>query len=711
MSIPLPPTNLRLALGPEGAVYTGYRNIWNSYLASTFEETLIKAKFGNSVVLSSFPNSIWIYPSINSICVAFETNLPAYSHVRYGLTPAYGSQTPVTSEPHFLHVHYITGLLPSTTYHYQLVVRDEWNNISQSIDYSVSTLSVVGKIPLPGAFPGPPYILNTNGAYYYLTQDIHCPTRGLSVGCSGTIIDLNGHTIFYDEGAPLVAENQAWNIYTSSLLSTYGVSSAGYSNKSGCTLVNGRIIQVLTHGTHPDTGLGRGFGPAYGNALGTISGITATYNGIAVSGIVTGTNTITHHNVLTDKGIGPFNRSQGLACIQTGGTSGVPHHYNNLIRRTRHQGIKALRFAATYDHNEIHVDSWATNGFGIMPYTKADNPSYGGPDVVNYNRVYVTGYHGIACRYSANSHHDDNFFCGVSIDPELRDDEYGPISSVMGFRMTQYGGDIYPIINNYWHDNLIIMKMGPDNLGLPNASQTCRGVEFFTDPYLINNVFENNVVKAIVLPGATDLDCYCVAAQGLQSRYLTHEPLYYRGNHFYTNNHFVALADSYGQGSNHRFVGNTYHVIPGGPAYHPIRVGYRTYPTMANRFIDEVGADLSDHLNAGYVADKEYLVGHRIYIAASDGSPIVGATIVVTDSLAWSSPWTYEVVTDASGFATIELLDSRYYTNLTGPNPLLLSSVINHTLIIPGYNPKILTVGEKVANTPATRRTITFTPV
>lgn len=695
MSTPQAPINLRF-IGAEPDYYQQYREVWDEYLNSTLDEALIKAHFGSDLAFVTEGN--WVYPSLNSICIAFETNLPAKSQVEYGHTLDYEWRTRLTDEPHFLHVHYLTGLMSETVYHYRITVTDEWGRELQSEDRVEITVSMGGKTVI-NALPGPPYVLAVNAAYYYLTADVHSDTRGISVACSNATIDLNGHTVYYDEGTPLVAENLVWNSYTSSNVSTYGVASAGYSNKSGCILVNGTIIQVGKHGTNPDTGLGRGFGPVYGGAFLTVQGITGDYAGISISGIA-GMNSsgTTHHNVMTDRGCGPLNRSQGLPSIIS------LNSYNNLVRRTRHQGLKTGKVGGTWRHNEIHVDSWATNGFGILPYTTA-GPPYG-PETVDGNRVYCTGYHAVACRYSAESRFTDNFFCGVSVDPQARDDEYGAMSSVMGFRLTQYGGDTYPFCNNRWSGNLIIMKMGPNNDGDSDGAQTARGSEFMADQYLLNNVFEDNVVKAVMLPGAIDPDCYCIAAQGLQSRYLVQEPLYYRNNTFITNNHFVALGDSYGMGSNHRFVDNRYYYVPGNPDYHAIRVGYRTYPTMANRFIDEIlnGVDLADHINVGYAADKEYLIGHRLYvIVLSGGVPLALANVTVTDSLGWTAPWTYATTTDAEGHAVIELLDIRYYNNAGKPTPLSASTVTGHTVKIAGYVDYVLSV-EQVAlrNSPDT---------
>ena len=63
-----------------------------------------------------------------SATIRWETNENADSQVRYGLTAAYEISTPVNPALILDHAVNLTGLLPNTTYHYQVRSRDGFNN-------------------------------------------------------------------------------------------------------------------------------------------------------------------------------------------------------------------------------------------------------------------------------------------------------------------------------------------------------------------------------------------------------------------------------------------------------------------------------------------------------------------------------------------------------------------------------------------------------
>lgn len=63
-----------------------------------------------------------------SATIRWETNENADSQVRYGLTAAYEISTPVNPTLVLDHAVNLTGLLPNTTYHYQVRSRDGLNN-------------------------------------------------------------------------------------------------------------------------------------------------------------------------------------------------------------------------------------------------------------------------------------------------------------------------------------------------------------------------------------------------------------------------------------------------------------------------------------------------------------------------------------------------------------------------------------------------------
>lgn len=73
--------------------------------------------------------------------ITWTTDEPASSHVEYGLTTSYGSTT--TSDTSMVTGHSVTlsGLSPSTTYHYVAVSLDKAGNKATSLDWFFTTLT------------------------------------------------------------------------------------------------------------------------------------------------------------------------------------------------------------------------------------------------------------------------------------------------------------------------------------------------------------------------------------------------------------------------------------------------------------------------------------------------------------------------------------------------------------------------------------------
>lgn len=77
----------------------------------------------------------------NSVNIRWSTNEPASSQVEYGTTSGYGSSTQLDPSLVYTHVQPITGLSPSTTYHYRVRSRDVAGNEAVSGDYTFVTLA------------------------------------------------------------------------------------------------------------------------------------------------------------------------------------------------------------------------------------------------------------------------------------------------------------------------------------------------------------------------------------------------------------------------------------------------------------------------------------------------------------------------------------------------------------------------------------------
>ncbi|OGC91155.1 MAG: hypothetical protein A2W25_10220 [candidate division Zixibacteria bacterium RBG_16_53_22] len=77
----------------------------------------------------------------NSVTIRWSTNENATSRVEYGLTTSYGSFTPLDPTLVWSHAQTITGLSPTTTYHYRVRSRDAAGNEAVSGDYTFRTLT------------------------------------------------------------------------------------------------------------------------------------------------------------------------------------------------------------------------------------------------------------------------------------------------------------------------------------------------------------------------------------------------------------------------------------------------------------------------------------------------------------------------------------------------------------------------------------------
>ena len=75
-----------------------------------------------------------------SATITWTTDEPSDSQIYYGLTSAYGDQTPLDTNDVTSHSQTITGLTNNTTYHFQVRSRDPNNNLTQSVDLTFTTL-------------------------------------------------------------------------------------------------------------------------------------------------------------------------------------------------------------------------------------------------------------------------------------------------------------------------------------------------------------------------------------------------------------------------------------------------------------------------------------------------------------------------------------------------------------------------------------------
>jgi len=97
--------------------------------------------------------STWRYVSQRSAVIAWQTNLPASSFVEFGETNQYGRKTALPERHFYLHLHYLKGLEPGTTYHCRLAAIDERKNTLLSKDVTFTTNVMAEAVRIPGDIP------------------------------------------------------------------------------------------------------------------------------------------------------------------------------------------------------------------------------------------------------------------------------------------------------------------------------------------------------------------------------------------------------------------------------------------------------------------------------------------------------------------------------------------------------------------------------
>jgi len=584
------------------------RNWWPAFsvfcgkMFGAEKEPLVYDKFGTTMQFVA--TGEWEYASKNSATVAFETSLPAKTYVQYGTTTSYGSQVTIeTDRYYYLHLAYLTGLADATTYHYRFVAEDERGNIITSSDKTLTTATPASVIYVPSGVSGPPYNLNQAGRTYLVTEDLVIDGKAFDVSAANVTLDLGGHTVIYDNVHMGTISGDFWDYIN---LSSIGVRAM---DADGLKVLNGTIKQGA--GADSAEGNSIGFNPIYTNGTTgmEIAGVTIEYCGPQQVGIYNhwgGSNSDFHHNVFLDTAVEMINRhgagSKAILIYGSSSYSGI-ETYNNLVKRTRQSGIQGN---LVHD-NEVYQDSWCINSFGV-------GLSSGG-EAYN-NKMFGTGYHLVAFGWGSQLEYHDNFVHLEGIKPDYRDTEEGNQISLNGFRLTQYGGSTHDYVNNYYHDNVVIVSAV--------GTGQCRGVQFFSDPYVSNLVFEDNVVKSLVRDGGAT-QAACIVTQGLQDRTEQHLPIMYNNNTLISDICNIRFGDYYGVGSNHRFNGCTFEKVGSNPSYTTFRWD-SAYPSKYHVVRDGVfqgGASLSS-----------------IYFGSGDHSMTV--------------EWTLTVETDADADVTIE---------------------------------------------------------
>ncbi|MGO9115858.1 MAG: hypothetical protein ACLP9L_42170 [Thermoguttaceae bacterium] len=627
---------------PEKSIYDAFDAFCRAQFGAAKEELTYTA-FEKDLRFDE--TGAWAYASVESACIGFETVLPARSSVEYGTTASYGQRTKATDRFCYLHLHYLQGLQPGRRYHYRLLAIDERGNRIASPDRILETKSDRGMIRIPGGVAGPPYILDRPGGVYLVTRDMVIDSRAFQITAKDITLDLGGHTVVYDNthmGPP--GSPPYFPVFVAK--SAFGVLVQGANFR----IFNGMIRQGA--GKDASQANAIGFNPIYiGAQPGEIAGVTLDYSGDQMTGIQTHwmERCDIHHNVVCDRGTVIIDRHQG--CDGIGmlrrPAQGKVHH--NLLLRVRHRGVGGKEVY----HNEIYGDSYNTNSFGIS--VVSSGKYYG-------NRIFGTGYHFVGIQWATGIEVFNNFIQIQGEKPTSRSDEYGPISSENGVRLTQYGGTNVPYENVSYHENVIVLK--------GREGSQLRGTEFFSDPFVKNLIFRNNVVKVLGEDLQT-LKAACVVTQGSAFSKVdadTMLPIRYENNVFLSNLCNVRFGDSYGVGSNHQFIRCKFVRLGDDPRYKTFIFDYPHLPCKRHIALDctfEGGASLDSVGWADKTADVDFTVQWTL-----DIKTVPGAVVTVKDK---SGAEAFRGKADGSGLVSVAL--SQYVQRPAGKTLLTPHSI------------------------------------
>ncbi|MHC4717274.1 MAG: InlB B-repeat-containing protein, partial [Planctomycetota bacterium] len=600
--------------------------------------------------------------SETSAFVAFETNLPATTYVEYGPDTGYGSRIDHDARHYYLHQYYLTELDQDTTYHYRIVAEDERGNTVASADQEFTTATPAGAIRLAGGSISSPYVLNQAGATYLLTGDLTADYTAFEITVDNVTLDLGGHTVVYNQVDYQVPGESSLD-YTYD--AAYGVKCVW---RDGARVLNGRIVQGAGENAAQQNSVGYSPVMLRDSAACEVAGITAEYIGTQITGfsLSYSSGADVHHNVILDRGGRMTNRHQGLQAVMMG-SSAAAHH--NLILRARHRGIFGVSGNEIYA-NEIYNDSRGTNAFGIFFY-EADGA------LVHDNRLFGTGYALIAIGTVSGCANMDIYGNLIHLQATAPLDiwpEYGAGSQVNGHRIT-WGAD-----NITFRDNVVSVYA--------RDGGTLRGLWMCTEDDVSGVVYRGNTIQAIAENEASDH----LGAVVLHGDYNVGVPVtVFENNRIISNFVNVRIGESYGNGNNTAWYGNTFvKAGPDRPDYVTFAVGFWDKPTVEHYFYDstfEGGAGYDSTYWEGW-GQRDFYVGWTVTILTE-----AFADVTVRDAL---GNVVFTGQTDDAGELEVQLLEYKqeptartYYTDhevtvsKAGFDTEILTVTVDQTLTLP----------------------------
>jgi hypothetical protein len=640
-------------------------------------EPLIKEKFGNELRFES-EEGFWEYNSYTSHAVSFSTNLPTISVIEYGETASYGQRTVQSDSYYYRHLHYIKGLESNKTYHYRIIAQDYDGNEIVSEDHTFTTRNIEtdNVIRIPEDIGGEaPYKLSTGNAKYVLTKDLTVNTLAIVIKTHNIELDLDGHTIIYDNGTPKVIGDW-WNDYTYDEEASFGIR-AGLWNLNNLKIYNGTIIQGANGGMGF---IGLGFNPILlyhmGDSQNEIGGVTVDYYGPSVTGIYID-NGYVHHNVVVDRGTVVDNRHQGIKAIEIGGNNNqVKEASFNSIRRFRHQGIMG---SGNKHHNELYSDSYDSNSFLIAA---------GRDGKIEHNKMFGMGYNPVGTSWGSNTVISSNFIYLHGTAPSMRSNEYQRLSGIAGLRYTLYSGETAIYENSLYEDNTIVLKAW-------EGCNLARGIWTSTGDRNKGVIYRRNTVKVEAVSDEinfTDVNAAisCVEVHGDNPSLSDPLPTstIFEDNTFIGNVNLIELGSGYGIGGSTRFYRTKLEKINHTDNHFaPIRLGFWYWTTHDNYMFDNIiGEGIDPELTPTFFGNHEGYMeiyyGFTKKVLITDrcgGSPLRNTNITITTEGLLPTIKS----TDNDGFLSLEIPSVRH---LKDRNNISRTDYISYTFSSMDYS-------------------------
>ncbi len=451
--------------------------------------------------------------------------------------------------------------------------------------------NVTNKTYIPAGHYATPYVANTANTEYILEGDITADSTAITITASYVVININGHTITYNQKSP-----------------GEGVNIGGW-NKNHIAIVNGSIIQgaALSEGDE----YGRGNNPIstynssqstlYGSSNLHVANVYVRYGGQDVGGIIcAGADGLYEQNYIEDTyEFGTLkNRHQGIDALtgsqNTRTTTNIIYR-NNTIINSRHRGITTGNGATVYD-NHITTRSIATNAVGIS--------SFDGNNIQVYNNTVIArGEHAIGIGFGSPGTENIKIY-NNSIDSQTTalGVEYGGTgepspttvykgNEAVGFRST-WGGN-----NIHFYNNEIVVRSSADYLGTFSLTGSKVHIKSEARGLMVmlltgqTALYENNIITALDEDGNSTAKGITVTGYDYDKNG-NNAGLVFRGNTVTSNSMNVALSDAYGAAPGWPlFTQNTFIKANNFPNYATIGCGLGGYYVGTGKFVSNTYQD------------------------------------------------------------------------------------------------------------------------